>query len=54
MTGDAEKFVLLKQAFDVLSNPESRAEYDAAYKKEAPSRTPCPLRLILWIALTAS
>ncbi len=40
VTGDAEKFVLLKQAFDVLSNPESRAEYDAAYKKEAPQPVP--------------
>ena len=39
-TGDAEKFVLLKQAFDVLSNPESRAEYDAAYKKESPQPVP--------------
>jgi len=28
-TGDAEKFFLLKQAYDVLSNPERRAEYDA-------------------------
>ena len=32
-TGDAEKFVLLKQAYDVLSNPKRRAEYDATYKK---------------------
>jgi curved DNA-binding protein CbpA len=39
-TGDAEKFLLLKQAFDVLSNPERRAEYDAAYKKEAPRPAP--------------
>jgi curved DNA-binding protein CbpA len=30
----------LKQAFDVLSNPERRAEYDAAYKKEAPRPAP--------------
>jgi curved DNA-binding protein len=29
-TGDSEKFFLLKQAYDVLSNPERRAEYDAA------------------------
>jgi curved DNA-binding protein CbpA len=40
-TGDAEKFLLLKQAFDVLSVPERRAEYDATYKEEA--RQPVPL-----------
>jgi curved DNA-binding protein CbpA len=39
-TGDAEKFRLLKQAFDVLSDPELRAKYDAAYKKEAPAAAP--------------
>ena len=33
-TGDAEKFFLLKQAYDVLSNPERRAEYDATRKNE--------------------
>ena len=31
-TGDAEKFFLLKQAYDVLSNPQRRAEYDATRK----------------------
>jgi len=39
-TGDAEKFMMLKQAFDVLSDPECRSEYDAAYKKEAPRPAP--------------
>jgi len=39
-TGDPEKFVLLKQAFDVLANPERRAEYDATYKKEASQPAP--------------
>jgi hypothetical protein len=39
-TGDAEKFLLLKQAFDVLSDPERRAEYDANLKKEAPQPPP--------------
>ncbi|MBZ5642144.1 MAG: DnaJ domain-containing protein [Acidobacteriia bacterium] len=32
-TGDAEKFFLLKEAYEVLSNPERRAEYDADRKK---------------------
>jgi curved DNA-binding protein len=39
-TGDAEKFFLLKQAYDVLSNPARRAEYDLAYKKEGPESVP--------------
>ena len=39
-TGDAEKFRLLKQAYDVLSDPERRAEYDATYKKQAPEPVP--------------
>ena len=39
-TGDAEKFYTLKQAYDVLSNPERRAAYDAAYKKESPTKAP--------------
>jgi hypothetical protein len=33
-TGDAEKFLLLKQAFDVLSDPDRRAEYDATYQSQ--------------------
>ena len=39
-TGNAEKFLLLKKAFDVLSDPEQRARYDAIYKKHAPELVP--------------
>jgi curved DNA-binding protein len=39
-TGDAEKFFLLKQAYDVLSNPARRMEYDAAFKKDGPQTVP--------------
>ena len=39
-TGDPEKFFLLKTAYDVLSNPELRSEYDRDYEREAPERTP--------------
>jgi len=34
-TGDAERFFLLKQAYDVLSNPQRRADYDAARAKKS-------------------
>jgi curved DNA-binding protein CbpA len=33
-TGDADKFFILKQAYDVLSSPALRAEYDAACERE--------------------
>jgi hypothetical protein len=39
-TGDAEQFRLLKEAYDVLSDPERRAKYDANYKKDAPQPEP--------------
>jgi curved DNA-binding protein len=39
-TGDAVKFHLLKQAYDVLSNPEKRAEYDRIIKQDAPPPVP--------------
>ncbi len=39
-TGDAVKFHLLKQAYDVLSNPDKRAEYDATFKKDSPAPVP--------------
>jgi curved DNA-binding protein CbpA len=38
-SGDAEMFRLLKSAFDTLSSPTRRAEYDAACRKEG-SETP--------------
>jgi len=39
-TGDAEKFRLLKQAYDVLSDPDRRAEYDAAREGWLPQQAP--------------
>ncbi|HXP80841.1 MAG TPA: J domain-containing protein [Verrucomicrobiae bacterium] len=39
-TGDAEKFFLLKQAYDVLSDPARRLEYDAARNKEGSPAVP--------------
>jgi curved DNA-binding protein CbpA len=39
-TGDADKFFLLKQAYDVLSNPALRAKYDAMRETNAPEPTP--------------
>lgn len=39
-TGDPEKFFLLKTAYDVLSDPERRSEYDREYEREIPERTP--------------
>lgn len=39
-TGDPEKFFLLKSAYDVLSDPERRSEYDREYEGEATERRP--------------
>jgi curved DNA-binding protein CbpA len=39
-TGDTEKFMLLKQAYGVLSNPERRAQYDAASENEISEAVP--------------
>jgi curved DNA-binding protein CbpA len=37
-TGHAENFHLLKTAYDVLSNPAARAEYDAKRGQDSPQR----------------
>lgn len=34
-TGDAEKFMVLQEAWKVLSDPQRRTEYDATFKSEA-------------------
>ena len=39
-SGDPEKFRLLKTAYDVLSDPIRRAEYDAESEEAAPERPP--------------
>lgn len=39
-TGDAVKFHLLKQAYDVLCDPEKRAQYDARIKQDPPPPVP--------------
>jgi len=42
-TGDTEKFFLLRQAYDVLSDRERRAEYDATRKNGTSQSGPTPL-----------
>ena len=39
-TGDADKFFLLKEAYDVLSHPSRRAKYDASCDKDGPPPDP--------------
>lgn len=39
-TGNPEKFMLLQQAWDVLSDPKRRAEYDATSKDAPPPPVP--------------
>jgi curved DNA-binding protein len=39
-SGDPEMFRLLKSAYDVLSSPSKRSDYDAACKREAPEVNP--------------
>lgn len=39
-SGDQERFLLLSEAYRVLSNPETRARYDGARQSEAPRPLP--------------
>jgi len=39
-TGDAEKFMVVKEAYDILSDSSLRAEYDAAREMQAPQPAP--------------
>jgi curved DNA-binding protein CbpA len=39
-TGDRDKFSMLRQAYDVLSSPDQRAEYDALCESEGPGDDP--------------
>ena len=41
-TGDQEKFALLKQAYDILSDSSLRAQYDATRDKEVVEAIPIP------------
>jgi hypothetical protein len=41
-SGDAEKFALLKEAFDVLSDPARRTQYDADRDREEVEAIPIP------------
>ena len=40
VSGNAEKFARLKIAYDILSNPARRSEYDAGCKKDMPCAAP--------------
>ena len=39
-SGDPEKFFMLKTAYDVLSNPDTRNEYDVTRQRQAADKTP--------------
>jgi curved DNA-binding protein CbpA len=40
VSGDPEKFFMLKTAYDVLSNPDTRAEYDINRQRNETEKTP--------------
>jgi hypothetical protein len=40
VSGDPEKFFMLKTAYDVLSNSDSRAEYDVSRERDEADETP--------------
>jgi curved DNA-binding protein CbpA len=44
-TGDAEKFILLKQAYSVLSDPGRRAEYDEASERDPLQPVPLSIEI---------
>jgi len=44
-TGDAEKFILLKQAYSVLSDSKRRAEYDEASEKDPLQPVPLSIEI---------
>lgn len=39
-TGDVERFRTIREAYDVLSNPETRAEYDRQLEENQPTALP--------------